>query len=175
VRVFPKIHRAALVAIACASLLLPVMSTPASAITYPAKVTKSGKATLSVKPVKNLNATSNRIRVKGKGFDQRTGIYVALCVTPRKGSGISPGPCGGGINMTASDPSSAWISSNPPPYGRDLAIPYSKGGRFSVTLTVNSQIGDIDCRRISCAIVTRADHTKSSIRTSDLFIPVTFK
>ena len=77
--------------------------------------------------------------------------------------------------MTASDPSSAWISSNPPPYGRDLAIPYSKGGRFSVTLTVNSQIGDIDCRRISCAIVTRADHTKSSIRTSDLFIPVTFK
>jgi hypothetical protein len=156
-------------------MLVPAFNASAGAVNLPTKITQNGSALLSAKPVKNLNATSARITVKGRGFDLRTGIYVALCVTPKKGSTQAPGPCGGGINMTANDPASAWISSNPPPYGTSLAIPYAKGGRFAVTLTVGSKIGDIDCRVTSCSIVTRADHLKSKFRGADLFIPVTFK
>lgn len=167
-----RFQQVAVASIACGAIVLPTFNSPALAA--PTKSTTSGSATLSATPVKNLNSTNARVKVKGKGFDQRTGIYVGLCVTPKMDS-IKPGPCGGGINMNASDPASAWISSNPPPYGADLAIPFTKGGTFSVTLVVSSQIGEIDCKVTSCSIVTRADHTKSSYRGADLFIPVTFK
>lgn len=168
-----RFHKVAVASLACGVLALTAFGS--SAVAAPLKSTTSGSATLTAKPVKNLNSTSARINIKGKGFDQRTGIYVALCVTPKKGSTKAPGPCGGGINMNASNPASAWISSNPPPYGDELAIPFTKGGIFSVTLSVSSQIGEIDCRVTSCSIVTRADHTKPSYRGADLFIPVTFK
>lgn len=169
-----KIRTVAIASLICGALALPAFNSVAGAATVPAKTTKSGSATLSATPVKNLNSTNARVKVKGKGFDQRTGIYIGLCVTPKSES-IKPGPCGGGINMNASNPASAWISSNAPPYGAALAVPFKKGGTFAVTLTINSQIGEIDCRVTSCSIVTRADHTKSSFRGADLFIPVTFK
>jgi hypothetical protein len=165
-------HKVAVASLACGAIVLPTFNF--TAVAAPMKSTTSGSATLSATPVKNLNATNARVKVTGKGFDQRLGIYVGLCVTPKKDS-IKPGPCGGGINMNANNPASAWISSNPPPYGSELAIPFKKGGIFSVTLEVNSQIGEIDCKVTSCSIVTRADHTKSSYRGADLFIPVTFK
>jgi hypothetical protein len=170
-----KFRTAAIASLLCGALALPAIHSMAGAVMVPMKTTKSGSASLSATPVKNLNSTNARVKVKGKGFDQRTGIYVALCVTPIKGSKKAPGPCGGGINMNASNPASAWISSNSPPYGAELTIPFKKGGTFAVTLTINSQIGEIDCRVTSCSIVTRADHTKSSFRGADLFIPVTFK
>jgi hypothetical protein len=170
-----KFRTVAIASLMCGALALPAFNSAAGAAMVPTKTTKSGSATLSATPVKNLNSTNARINVKGKGFDQRTGIYVALCVTPVKGSTKAPGPCGGGINMNASNPASAWISSNAPPYGSELAIPFKKGGTFAVTLSISSQIGEIDCRVTSCSIVTRADHTKSSYRGADLFIPVTFK
>lgn len=169
-----RFQRVAIASLVCGALVIPAFNSMAGATVVPTKTTKSGSATLSATPVKNLNSTNARVKVKGKGFDQRIGIYIGLCVTPKKDS-IKPGPCGGGINMNASDPASAWISSNPPPYGADLAIPFKRGGTFSVTLSISSQIGEIDCRVTSCSIVTRADHTKSSYRGADLFIPVTFK
>ena len=155
--------------------MIPASATSVGATSPPAKISKNGGTTLAVKPAKNLSSAGAQITVRGKGFEQRTGIYVALCVTPKKGSTRAPGPCGGGINLTASNPASAWISSNPPPYGSSLAIPFKKRGKFSITLTVSPTIGKIDCRNISCSIVTRADHTKPSFRGADLFIPVSFK
>ena len=169
-----RFHKLAVTSVMCGAMLLPAFNSMAGATVVPTKTTKSGSATLSATPVKNLNSTNARVKVKGKGFDQRIGIYIGLCATPKNNS-TKPGPCGGGINMNASDPASAWISSNPPPYGADLAIPYKKDGTFSVTLSISSQIGEIDCKVTSCSIVTRADHTKSSYRGADLFIPVTFK
>jgi len=36
-------------------------------------------------------------------------------------------------------------------------------------------IGKLDCRKISCAIYVRADHTRSDDRSFDLKVPVKFK
>lgn len=130
-------------------------------------------AVITVSPTSRLAADGAVVRVKGRGFDPRVGIYVALCVTPQPG--VMPSPCGGGVNMDASDPSSAWISSNPPPYGRALARPYGRAGTFSVRLRVSAKIGDIDCRTVSCSIVTRADHTRLGERRFDAAVPVSFR
>lgn len=149
--------------------LLTSTGHPANAATE-----KKGPTTLTVTPTENLSAGGASVRVVGKRFNPRVGIYVALCVTPAKRSPIAPGPCGGGVNLAGRDPASVWVSSNPPAYGRSLAVPFAKGGRFRVTLTVSPMIGDIDCRISSCSVVTRADHTRSFDRNSDLSVPVTF-
>jgi hypothetical protein len=112
------------------------------------------------------------ITVNGKGFDTTVGIYVELCQIVA--AGTLPTVCGGGVNKTGSGAASFWISSNPPAYGRNLAIPFKSGGAFSVALKVQPMIGKIDCRKVSCAIYTRADHTRTQDRTHDLKIPVTF-
>ena len=36
-----------------------------------------------------------QIVITGKGFDETVGIYLALCVMPKKGQ--LPTPCGGGV------------------------------------------------------------------------------
>jgi hypothetical protein len=160
------------------SILIPTLSiTLITSLGTPIHATtqKKGATSLSVTPTKNLPSTEASVRVSGKGFNPSIGIYVALCVTPAKGSATAPGPCGGGVNLAGNNPASAWVSSNPPAYGKSLATPFTKGGKFRVRLTVSPNIGDIDCRVTSCSIVTRADHTRSFDRTSDLFVPVTFK
>ena len=77
--------------------------------------------------------------------------------------------------MSASTGASAWISSNAPNYGEGLARPYEPGGDFEVTLSLSSRIGMIDCRTVSCSIVTRADHLRIQDRTADVVIPVSFR
>lgn len=114
-----------------------------------------------------------RVTVTGTGFDQSKGIYVAFCVQPEPGE--PPTPCGGGVDTTGSTSASAWISSNPPAYGKDLASQYGPGGSFEVPLLVRPRIGDVDCREVVCGIATRADHTRSTDRSQDVFIPITFK
>lgn len=133
--------------------------------------TRSGLS-LTVTPVRGLPSDGATVRVVGKGYDRSVGIYVALCVKVPKGR--QPSPCGGGVNTGGTSPASAWISSNPPPYGADLAVPFRKGGRFAVTLTVSPLIGDVDCRVTRCAIVTRADHTRPGDRRSDVAVPISF-
>lgn len=156
-----------------AMLLLAGIAAPAHAEPSGAgKASGAGGVRLTVTPVRDLPADGATLRVSGAGFDRTVGIYVALCVTPSRGR--MPSPCGGGVNATASDPSSAWISSTPPAYGRSLAIPYRAGGRFDVRITVSPMIGDVDCRRTSCSVVTRADHTRSGDRRFDLAVPVSF-
>jgi len=112
------------------------------------------------------------ITVSGKVFDKTVGIYVEMCqIVP---AGTLPSVCGGGENMTGSGAASFWISSNPPSYGKNLAIPYKSGGTFSVGLKVQPMIGKVDCRTVQCAIYVRADHTRTQDRTHDIKIPITF-
>jgi len=112
------------------------------------------------------------ITVNGKGFDTTVGIYVEMCqIVP---AGTLPSVCGGGVNMSGAGAASFWISSNPPSYGKHLAIPFKAAGSFSVGLKVQPQIGKVDCRKTVCAIYVRADHTRTQDRTHDIKIPITF-
>lgn len=166
--------RRALAPVAAAVLATAVIAQPAATQAAPvptATVTTTTGLSLTVTPVR-LPTSGGTVRVRGAGYDPTVGIYVALCVTPTRGR--QPGPCGGGINTSGSSPASAWISSNPPPYGAALAVPYRAGGRFDVRLTLSPLIGDIDCRVTSCSVVTRADHLRPGERRLDVAVPVRF-
>jgi hypothetical protein len=128
---------------------------------------------IRVSQVRRLPSGGSFVTVRGRGFDPRVGIYVGLCVQPRRGQ--RPSPCGGGVNNTGGSAASAWVSSNPPAYARNLAKRYGRNGSFSVRIFVSSRITNtIDCRTTRCAITTRADHTRGNDRTWDLFVPVQF-
>lgn len=114
-----------------------------------------------------------KIKVTGKGFDETVGIYLAYCVIPKKDA--MPSPCGGGVNKSGTGEASYWISSNPPPYGVGLAIPFKAGGRFSELVAVTRKIGKFDCRKVKCAITVRSDHLHEGDRSHDIFIPITIK
>lgn len=148
------------------SLLIPVHS--AWAIT---SATGTQGQTISVQ---STSARSGQnLQVKGSGFDETVGIYLAFCVIPKKG--LPPTPCGGGINKLGKGDASYWISSNPPPYGEGLAIPFAAGGRFSESVTISKKIGSFDCTKVKCAITVRSDHLHEGDRTHDLFIPIRIK
>ena len=112
------------------------------------------------------------VTVTGNHFDETVGIYLAYCKIPKKGA--APTPCGGGKNLQGIGQASQWISSNPPPYGSELAIPFQPGGRFSQRVVVSEKIGAIDCRKVRCGITVRADHLREGDRTHDMFIPIKF-
>ena len=124
--------------------------------------------------IKNNSFTKpTLVTVTGRGFDETVGIYLALCVLPKKGQ--LPTPCGGGVNKDGVSQSSYWISSNPPPYGQALAIEYLPGGRFSQQVSITKKIGKFDCSKVKCAITVRADHIRESDRSRDIFLPIKFK
>lgn len=117
------------------------------------------------------------VTITGEGFDPNKGIYIALCVD--NGSGQLSSPCLGGVDMSGENGSSAWISSNPPSYGEGLATPYGPNGSFSVTLQVAAADEFVDCRDAAaapdgCVIYMRTDHTRTSDRSQDFRIPVSF-
>ncbi|RZS44602.1 hypothetical protein EV193_101478 [Herbihabitans rhizosphaerae] len=121
-----------------------------------------------------LNPAGDKVTVSGTGFDVTKGIYVAVCVD--KGPGQVPSPCLGGVDTSGAGGGSAWISSNPPPYGAGLAKPYGPGGSFSVTLSVASRdpVTGTDCTKVACAVVTRTDHTRAADRSQDARVRLTF-
>ncbi|KUO05974.1 immunoglobulin I-set domain protein [Streptomyces caeruleatus] len=127
---------------------------------------------LTVTPVNHLATENQTLKVTGSGYDTEKGIYVALCVD--NGDGELPTPCIGGVDMTGGSHSSAWISSNPPDYGEELAIPYGTGGTFEVELTVDAKDDYTDCFKTTCVLATRNDHTLSGDRSQDLKVPVSF-
>lgn len=127
---------------------------------------------LSVSKTSGISVSGESVRVTGSGFDTTKGIYVAFCVKPPAGQ--APSPCGGGADTDGDSGSSEWVSSNPPPYGKALAKPFGSGGTFAVTIKVGPKIGNIDCRVSTCVIATRADHTRSSDRSQDVFVPIKF-
>ena len=108
------------------------------------------------------------ITVTGKRFDESVGIYLAICVVPKKG--LQPTPCGGGVNKAGVGEGSFWISSNPPPYGIELADPFKPGGRFSYKIRVSKKIGKFDCTKVKCAVTLRSED-----RSYDLYLPITIK
>ncbi|WP_317846088.1 cell wall protein [Nocardiopsis quinghaiensis] len=138
-----------------------------------------GDPALNVSRTSGLDPDGETITVTGSGYDTSKGIYVALCDTSHAGPDQAPSPCIGGVDMEGTGNSSAWVSSNPPPYGEGLAVPYTGGGAdggFSVRLRVKASDENTDCTGsgAECAVVTRNDHTRSSDRSQDVFVPVSF-
>jgi hypothetical protein len=152
-----------------ALLLATLVAAPANAAVVVAK----GIHGESISVPTNSFKSGALVTVTGTHFDESVGIYLAYCVLPAKGA--VPTPCGGGANKTGIGDASYWISSNPPPYGKGLAIPYKPGGRFTQKLLISRFIGKTDCKKIKCAITVRADHLMSQDRSYDLFIPVVIK
>jgi len=117
-------------------------------------------------------ADSTRVTVVGAGYDMKLGIYVTYCVIPPKGT--RPELCGP-FDVTGANNQSIWISSNPPLYAAFLVTPFSKGGSFKVTIPVHRMIGNQDCKKVRCAVLTRADHTQSDNRLADVIVPILIK
>lgn len=165
------LKRSVALSIALALALATLISAPAGA--------KSSKKTVKGPTGQTLTVSATTVQdgqivtVTGKKYNRKLGIYLAFCVVNAKG--VVPGPCGGGVNAAGTSDGSIWISSNPPAYGKSLAIPFSKSGGFKQKVTVSRFIGDIDCALVKCAVVTRADHTKSANRKADVIVPVKFK
>ena len=149
------------------------------AITSPAHATVSSTKSASLPNGSNLTVSKTagiksgeKITVTGQHFDETVGIYVAMCKVVPKGQ--LPTPCGGGADKTGASGSSLWISSNPPAYGVGLADPYLPGGRFSYAIKFSPMIGQVDCRKVACAIYVRADHTRGDDRSYDIKVPISF-
>ena len=153
-----------------ASLVVALL--PARAADTSVSVTGAHRQVLTTSQATNLSPDGQTVVVSGKRYDETLGIYVALCVVTPKGT--APTPCGGGVDKTGTTGASEWVSSNPPPYGVGLAVPFTAGGGFKVNLKVGPIIGNFDCRKVACAIVTKADHLNEDNRAADVFIPVTF-
>jgi hypothetical protein len=174
--------RAVLVlAVVCLGLVAPravawaqdPASAPITTLSNGGRTASDGARSLSVSQVSDLDPNGQTLAVSGAGFSPDKGVYVAFCVIPATNQ--TPTPCGGGMDLTAATGASLWISSNAPDYGDGLATAFGPGGTFSGTLTVTPRINDaLDCRQLRCAIVTRADHTRTADRSLDLFVPVTF-
>lgn len=160
------------IAIAILTLAFLLATQPVQAATVgTAKGTKG--QTLTVSNVKGLAPAGAWVTVTGKRFDETVGIYVSLCAIPAKGK--KPTPCGGGVDMTGSKKATVWVSSNPPRYAVALTTPFKVGGGFTVKIKVGAKIDAThDCRKIKCAIVTRADHLAAEFRGADVIVPVTF-
>lgn len=149
--------------------LLMIGATNAHAAEVTSKGLHGESISISSKTIKGGSETL----VTGAYFDESVGIYLAYCVLPAKGK--VPTPCGGGVNKAGIGDASYWISSNPPPYGKGLAIPYKPGGRFSQKLLISRFIGKSDCKKVKCAVTVRADHLMAQDRSYDIFIPITIK
>ena len=140
---------------------------------YAASKTITGSAGQNLSVSATSVSNNSIITVTGKRFDESVGLYLAICVVPQKG--LAPTPCGGGVNKAGVGEGSFWISSNPPPYGVGLADPFKPGGRFTYKIRVPRKIGSFDCKKVKCAVTVRADHLRSTDRSFDLYLPITFK
>lgn len=132
---------------------------------------QASRPRLVVSVTTNIDSNGENIIVRGTGFDVTKGVYVAVCNQPQ----LIGRRCVGGVNIDGSSPQSIWISSNPPGYAAGLPQPYGDGGVFSVTLLAKAVSPNIDCTRESCGIVAFADHTRSSDRSQDVYVPVAFR
>ncbi|GEC05315.1 hypothetical protein SSP24_29700 [Streptomyces spinoverrucosus] len=132
---------------------------------------------LTVSKASGLDPAGETVTVSGSGYNTEKGIYVAFCVD--NGSGKTPTPCVGGVDMSGESGASVWVSSNPPSYGEGLAKPYEGSGHkgsFSVEIKVRAKDANTDCTKsgITCAVITRNDHTRGGDQSQTVRIPVTF-
>lgn len=123
------------------------------------------------------------VTVNGTGFDSSIGIYVGFCAIPASPE-QKPGPCLGGIPEGAEQGdaagqealSSAWLTDDWA-WKAFATQGYSDhdSGSFEVDLTVPAPtIEGLDCTKVRCAIVTRADHTALSDRVQDMMLPIRY-
>ncbi len=129
-------------------------------------------------------APGDRFVVSGTGYDPARGIYVAICAIPDDVS-VKPGPCLGGSpggdavevpEGTIQFAPSNWINDD---WAWKLFGARSYDDRGSGTFTAYlevPQIADenVDCGEVACALYTRNDHTASSDRVQDVYIPLGF-
>ncbi|CAM5414530.1 hypothetical protein [Streptomyces aurantiogriseus] len=161
-------------AVASASaLLLP--ASPAAAAGGSATGPEGQKLTVSKSS--GLTPAGETVSVTGSGYNTEKGVYVAFCVD--NGAGKTPTPCVGGVDMSGESGASVWVSSNPPSYGEGLAKPYGGSahkGTFSVRIKVRAKDANTDCTAagVTCAVITRNDHTRGGDQTQTVRIPVTF-
>jgi len=131
----------------------------------------AGTPSLTVAQTTGLDPAGQMVDVTGSGFDtsEGRGIYVTFCAVPQPGQ--APSPCGGTPGVTSSG--SSWVAGDS--YGTtNGATPYGPGGSFSVQVLVSPRIGDLDCRQVQCAVVTRSDHRRIADRSQDVVVPVSF-
>ena len=147
---------------------------PITAVSADGRTGTDGTRTLALSQATDLEPAGAAVNVAGSGYNEDKGVYVALCVIPPRN--YVPSPCGGGVDTEGTQGAAQWISSNPPSYGVGLAQPYGPGGSFTTSFSVRADIAPgIDCRQVRCALVTRSDHTRTSDRSQDIIIPVTFR
>ncbi len=154
--------------------MTPTVASSPTATIVPSQIStdglsvSAGSRKLSTSKANALSASGESVEVHGEGFDASQGIFVSLCAVPTAGK--APKPC-----LTGSAETSAWISSNPPDFGKDRAKAYGTGGSFDIQLMLKPVIdSSTDCRKVACAITTRNDDTNAADRGNDLFIPVSF-
>jgi len=130
-----------------------------------------GGPALSVSATSGLNPAGQLLDVTGSGFatgDGR-GIYVAFCAVPAAGQ--APSPCGGAPGQAGGG--AAWVAGDQ--YGVDNgATPLGADGSFAVQVFATPKIGTLDCTKVQCAVVTRADHRRTTDRSQDVIVPVSF-
>lgn len=161
--------RRVLLAVVCVALI----ATGARADAADERTATDGKRSLAVSKVRDLNPDGEVIEVRGSGYDERKGIYVAFCLLPPKGE--KPSPCAGGEDREGASGSSVWISGRVADQSLG-AKPYGDNGSFTLKLFATAAINaDVDCRVKRCAVVTRNDHFATDDRSQDLFVPVTFR
>lgn len=161
--------------VAASVALVLTAAVPASAAGNSATGPEDQKLTVS--KAAGLAAAGETVTVSGTGYNTEKGIYVAFCVD--NGAGKTPTPCVGGVDMSGESGASVWISSNPPSYGEGLAKPYKGSGHngsFSVQLKVRAKDANTDCTKsgVTCAVITRNDHTRGGDQSQTVRIPVTF-
>lgn len=173
----PRVASRALIAAALVAVF--VLLTIGAGLLTPGPTVAQGTAqgptgqVLTVSPTVDLDPAGEQVTVTGSGYDETKGIYVSFCLLPPPGQ--KPSPCGGGIDLSGTSGGTVWISSDPPPFAKDLTTPFGPGGSFEVTITVEAAIAaGFDCRVVACAVVTRADHTRADDRSADVFVPIAF-
>ncbi|MFF3938019.1 hypothetical protein [Streptomyces phaeofaciens] len=132
---------------------------------------------LTVSRSSGLDPAGETVTLTGSGYNTEKGIYIAFCVD--NGAGKTPTPCVGGVDMSGESGASVWISSNPPSYGEGLAEPYggsAHAGTFSARIKVRAKDANTDCTAsgVTCAVITRNDHTRGGDQSQTVRIPVTF-
>ncbi len=173
-----------LIALALAlTVAAPVAAAPAAPAAATPKTATGPTGQVLTVDASQLLEDGQMVTVKGRGYDLKVGVYATFCVLPEKGK--KPESCGH-FDITGQNNQAVWVSSDPPFYAALLAKPFDKvtkkvknkkvtTGSFSVQVPVSKMIGDKDCTVVKCAILTRADHTRSDYRKADVVIPVSFK
>ncbi|RZB18953.1 hypothetical protein StrepF001_08465 [Streptomyces sp. F001] len=161
--------------VAAASVVLALTTSPA--VAAGASATGPEEQKLTVSKASGLDPAGETVTVSGSGYNTEKGIYVAFCVD--NGPGKTPTPCVGGVDMSGESGASAWVSSNPPSYGEGLAKPYEGSGHkgsFGVQIKVRAKDANTDCTKsgVTCAVITRNDHTRGGDQSQTVRIPVTF-